>query len=729
MKKITRNIFVAVALSICLSLSIVLPNGGATVANAEYSDCWYDHEHVEATGYSTGDTYLVEKGFGSDVVYEAVKLEDDEIVVDGFKDDVWYDAYEIESFVVTENQKNDRKTRIVASYMWDDENLYVWAEIYDNTYTLSWDNGTDWAAWGDYCELYVDTLHNSSLAADNWDGKDGATYRGKNPNSGTWPDGSEYEDCCFGKFKISAGFNQTLDTTNVDTKKGRGGAVEWYTWSWLAAACKEDDVSLFTSAFMYKDRDLGEPYTRYQTKGGIQNGAELALGRPIGYTFEAQINFKSSNYMPEDGSIIGAGLRIADMTDISWWADMGGDYCIYAQESNAGDMWEKPRNLPNLALLPGEGGSSGASDDKEYTVKFEVDGKVVSSVTGPKKTEVVAPEDPVKPGYTFIGWQGYKEGYTIRNDTTFVAKFERTMEHLPEWPALKNVQDYDYEALPDDYTVNVYEAEKTSAVIEIDGVLDDAYWQEAKAIEIVELIEGDSEVMGFAYILWDDENIYVYVVVEDPDVAPYATGERWNSDSVELVLDTYNQASGKEQAYGDGYRGSDYVGEGQFRINAGEKTLSGMHWMFDNADVAKSGASRIIEGEGYTAEFKIAWGSFKDKADLDEQIAFSIVINDGEANTRYGIVAIEPDQNHAYEWAGVLSKLYLVDNEETIIPEPVQPEAPSANDQDTPKGFSVGAIVGISVGGVVIVAIAGFLVFWLVIKKKSLADLFTSKKG
>lgn len=679
MKKNKLGFIIKQLITLCLVAVLFCPNFSLIGANAEYEDCWYDHDHVEAKGYSTGETYYVEEGFGSDVVYEAVKLVEGEeyIEVDGFKDDVWDSAYEIESFVVTEKAENNRNTRIVASYMWDDENLYVWAEIYDSTYTLSWDNGKDWAAWGDYCELYVDTLHNSSLAEDGWDGTDGPDYRGKNPNSGTWPDGSEYEDCCFGQFKISAGFNQTLDRTDPDTKYGRGGAVQWQQWTWLSAACWEDDVSLFTSAFIYEDRDLSEPYDRYKTNGGIQNGAELALGKPIGYTFEAQINFKSSDYMPEDGSIIGAGLRIADMTDISWWADMGGDYCIYAQESQAGSMWERPKNLPHLALLPADGESSSGGEEKQYTANFVVDEQVVHSVTGPKKTEVNAPADPVKPGYTFIGWKGYSEGYTLRGNKTFVAEFERTMNELPVWP--NEVQaTYNFTELPDGYTVNIYQGEKTTATIEVDGVMDEAY-REATAIEIVELNEGNSDTTGFAYVIWDDEYIYLYVVVYDTYVSNTKdAAQPWLSDSVEFYLDTYNDPNGQKQNYGDGYRGEDYVGEGQFRLNAGEKTLSGMHWMYDNSDVNKKAASRIIDGEGYTAEYKIEWGSFKKDADIGEQIAFAVVINDGEGSNRNGQIALEPEQNHAFEWAGVLSKLELVDESETIAPPVVEPTQPSS---------------------------------------------------
>ncbi len=729
MKAFKKNLFVSLALVICLCASFLAPCSGLITANAEYADCWYDHEHVEATGYSTGETYYVEKGFGSDVVYEAVKLEDDEIVVDGFKDDAWYDAYEIDTFVITENDNNNRGTQIVASYMWDDENLYVWAEIYDSTYVLSWDNGENWAAWGDYCELYVDTLHNSSLAIDGWTGNDGPDYRGKNSNSGCWPDGSEYEDCCFGQFKISAGFYQTLDPYEKDTKKGRGGAIQWQQWTWLSAACQEDNVSLFTSAFIYEDRDLSEPYERYTTYGGIQNGAELALGRPIGYTFEAKINFKSSEYMPEEGSIIGAGLRIADMTDISWWGDMGGDYCIYAQEKNAGSMWGSPKNLPHLALLPGEGGSSDDVDDTQYTISFEVEGRVVDTFTGPRKTVVEAPKAPVKPGYKFVGWKGFKEGYTIKSDKTFVAEYERVMDALPEWP--DEYQDPSYEDLPDGYSVNAYEIEKTTGTIEIDGVMDELYYMEGIAVEVIELVDGETDIEAFAYLLWDDENLYVFVVVYDTYVSTIKDSSNpWLSDSVELVIDTYNRPSGQQQGYGDGYRGKDYVGEGQFRLNAGENVLSGMHWMFDNSEIKKSGASRIIEGEGYTAEFKIGLGSFKDKADIDEQIAFAIVINDGEGSERNGIIATEPEQNHAHEWAGVLSKLYLSDyNDTPVIEHPIIFDEPTVDDNSSEPGLSGGAIAGIAVGSTAVAGVGAFSIVWFAVKKKSFADLIAAIKG
>lgn len=252
-----------------------------------------------------------------------------------------------------------------------------------------------------------------------------------------------------------------------------------------------------------------------------------------------------------------------------------------------------------------------------------------------------------------------------------------------------------YEELPDGYTVTSFEGEKTTAAIEIDGVLDDAYL-EATAIEILEINEGETDVTGFVYIIWDENYIYAYVVVNDTNVSRNKdAGQPWLFDSVEFVLDTWNNPSGQQQNYGEAYRPADYVGEGQFRVNAGENTLSGSLWMYDNTDIEKKGASRIINGEGYTAEYKIEWGTFQSNAAVGEQVAFAVVVNDGEDLTRDAIVSTDYDQNHAYEWAGVLSKLNLVDHNETVEPPAnSDPSDPATSGDNGGIGSMVGSMLG-----------------------------------
>ncbi len=306
------------------------------------------------------------------------------------------------------------------------------------------------------------------------------------------------------------------------------------------------------------------------------------------------------------------------------------------------------------------GGNSGNSATVTYTATFKVDGEVYYTFTGERNSVVEAPaEDPVKEGYTFVGWSGYSANYKLKSNKTFVAQFQKAMNGLP---TATEFQTPDTATLPDEYEVNVYEAKKTTATIDIDGVLDDAYL-EATPIEIAVKADqgGTVDATGFAYIIWDASYLYVYVTVNDTNVVSYTSGDRWLSDSVELVLDTWNKPSGKTQNYGDSYRGGDYQGEGQFRINPGESSVaSGLHWMFDDGNVEKKGASRIIEGEGYTAEYKISWASFG-SATAGKQVAFAILINDGVAGNRSGVTAIEAGHIDAFQWAGVLSKLNLVD--------------------------------------------------------------------
>lgn len=205
----------------------------------------------------------------------------------------------------------------------------------------------------------------------------------------------------------------------------------------------------------------------------------------------------------------------------------------------------------------------------------------------------------------------------------------------------------------------VYQAKKTGAAVVVDGVMDDAY-KAVDAIDISAVIDGSSGVDADAYFIWDAEYLYLFVDVHDDDANEYSSGDRWNSDSVELVLDTYNKADKLDQHYGEEYRGM-YVGEGQFRVNCGGSELSGMHWMMDNPDVVKEAVS-VVTNDGYTAEFKIGWASFGENggAQAGKQVAFAICINDGNGS-RSGVVSIESDMIHAWEWAGALARLDLAE--------------------------------------------------------------------
>jgi len=90
--------------------------------------------------------------------------------------------------------------------------------------------------------------------------------------------------------------------------------------------------------------------------------------------------------------------------------------------------------------------------------------------------------------------------------------------------------------------IREYEVKRSESVLEIDGRLDEASWQVAALTErFVHHQDGSATILSTqAKFLWDDENLYIGFICEDPDV--WATLENrddhlWNGEVVEILCD------------------------------------------------------------------------------------------------------------------------------------------------------------------------------------------------
>lgn len=291
--------------------------------------------------------------------------------------------------------------------------------------------------------------------------------------------------------------------------------------------------------------------------------------------------------------------------------------------------------------------------------------------------------------------------------------------------------------------------------IELDGQLDAAY-EDATPFEVATINSGATDTTATVYAVWTNNYLYLFVDVHDANVDTDRENERPEaSDSVEIYIDTWNKALVDEQYWGEGYRPNDYIGEGLFRIGAGQQQIrSGFHYMYDQH--CATAVSALTE-TGYTAEFRIDCTGFKAEfpaaADkLDEQIAIAVRVNDSDANTldAKGVVCTNADQLNAFFDIGSLDMMTLVANGEETATDfedfdenvPETPENPSGDDEDVDDGLeelpddqpseepgqsnggdeepenNTGLIIGLCVGGVVVI---GAVVAAVVIirKKKS----------
>lgn len=231
--------------------------------------------------------------------------------------------------------------------------------------------------------------------------------------------------------------------------------------------------------------------------------------------------------------------------------------------------------------------------------------------------------------------------------------------------------------------------------IELDGQLDAAY-EDATPFEVATINSGATDTTATVYAVWTNNYLYLFVDVHDANVDTDRENERPEaSDSVEIYIDTWNKALVDEQYWGEGYRPNDYIGEGLFRIGAGQQQIrSGFHYMYDQH--CATAVSALTE-TGYTAEFRIDCTGFKaqfptaeDK--LGEQIAIAVRVNDSDANTlnAKGVVCTNADQSNAFFDIGSLDMMTLVANDGETATDfedfdenlPETPENPDGDDED-----------------------------------------------
>jgi len=176
---------------------------------------------------------------------------------------------------------------------------------------------------------------------------------------------------------------------------------------------------------------------------------------------------------------------------------------------------------------------------------------------------------------------------------------------------------------------------------EIDGVEDHA-WSRAEMLEIDRYLTTGKGAAGFAKVLWDEENLYVLIKVEDPvldDTSPNA----YEQDSVEVFVDETNS---KAASYGPGV--------GQYRVNFNNVAT------FNTADIAAGFESATVvnaTNTGYTVEMKIPFRIITPKNGT--KIGFDVQINDGENGARHTLVKWNDTTDQGWQDPSVFGELTL----------------------------------------------------------------------
>ncbi|MBU9721780.1 MULTISPECIES: endo-1,4-beta-xylanase [Bacillaceae] len=208
----------------------------------------------------------------------------------------------------------------------------------------------------------------------------------------------------------------------------------------------------------------------------------------------------------------------------------------------------------------------------------------------------------------------------------------------------------------------------------IDGEIDDV-WNDAPVLPINRYQSAWEGATGEGRVLWDYENLYVLVEVNDPELDK-SSPEAHEQDSVEVFLDQLNS---KSVFYEDGH--------GQYRVNFDNETS------FNPGSIGEGfeSATHIHEsGEGYTVEIKIPFTEIT--PENNTEIGFDLQINDAEDGTRRSVATWNDLQGSGWSDPSVFGNLTLVysvdedDDSEYNGPPGRHPDGPPGHRDDGPPG-------------------------------------------
>ena len=183
----------------------------------------------------------------------------------------------------------------------------------------------------------------------------------------------------------------------------------------------------------------------------------------------------------------------------------------------------------------------------------------------------------------------------------------------------------------------------------IDGEIDDI-WNSAPVLPINRFQTAHNGATGEARVLWDEENIYVLVKVNDNELDK-SSSQAHEQDSVEVFIDEQNT---KAASYGEGHY--------QYRVNFDNEQS------FNPGPVEGFESRTVVNGTNYLVEMKIPFVTTTLKS--GQKIGFDVQINDAVNGSRNS-VAIWSDVSSGMGWSdpSVFGELTLNKGNEVVIDE------------------------------------------------------------
>ena len=175
----------------------------------------------------------------------------------------------------------------------------------------------------------------------------------------------------------------------------------------------------------------------------------------------------------------------------------------------------------------------------------------------------------------------------------------------------------------------------------IDGEVD-SIWYNTYNIKIDQYQQEFEGATGVAKALWDEENLYVLIQVQD-DALDDKNANAWEQDSVEIFVDQNNAKTPYYEEEGDG----------QYRVNFNNVATF-------NPDSIKEGfeSATSVTGTNYIVEVKIPLKTITPAKGT--KIGFDLQINDAENGKRVSAAAWNDTTGTAYMDTSVFGELTLV---------------------------------------------------------------------
>ncbi len=175
---------------------------------------------------------------------------------------------------------------------------------------------------------------------------------------------------------------------------------------------------------------------------------------------------------------------------------------------------------------------------------------------------------------------------------------------------------------------------------EVDGVKEDN-WKEAVTVPLT--IRLGAEASAEASLMWDQENLYVFVQVQDSRLDA-SSSQAHEKDSLEIFIDENNHKS-------DAYEEDDK----QYRINyLNEQSFNGTKCKEENI----VSAARETD-DGYIIEAAIKWTDIKPSANTE--IGIELQINDAAEGQRIGTLSWYDESGLGWSSPGVFGTAVLKD--------------------------------------------------------------------